>query len=972
MANLFNVPPHEPFVDALATGLLDEAGSDPLTLADALILLPTRRACRSLRDAFLRRSQPPALILPRIQPLGEADVDELMADGLLEDELPPVIGRLRRRLLLARLLATVERQIEHRLRLADELAVLLDEIQTEGVDFAALDRVVPETLAEHWQRTRRVLGILGEAWPAVLAEEQALEPARRRNRMLDALARRLLTLRPDRRIVAAGTTGSIPATRRLLAAILELPRGAVVLPGLDVGMDDATFAALEPVHPQYGMKQLLEALGCSRTDVRPWPGVVAGPEVPVRLPLLREAMRPAATIGAAPDPRPLARAGRPGLEVAVLPDFAGEALALALRMRAVAEQPARTAALVTPDRALARRVALELRRWAIEVDDSAGVPLDQTPSGSFLLLAARLLDRVTPVALLALLKHPFARLGLDASTFRAEVRALEQACLRGPRVAGGFPGLLAALDGRLQRVDEAKRPRLLRSRRRLEQIDEIARPFLGLARSQEVELGELLEAHLRFAEALAAAPRGEAPGLWAKEGGEAAAAFCNEILEAAGSAHPIAPGAYAAMLGLLMAERPVRSAAPRHPRLAIYGQLEARLQQADLVLIGGLNEGVWPAPVDSGPWLNRAMRASLGLPPVERRIGLAAHDLQQLACAPQVVLSRAERDPQGNPTVPSRWLVRLGTLLDAAGGAGEASPWPAWAALLDAPAGPPQPTEQPRPAPPLAARPRCLSVSDIGLWMRDPYALYARRVLKLRQLDPLEADPGALERGIMIHGVLEEFCRAFPADLPPDALSRLLDLGRNAYQAYAHQPQVRALWWPRFEQAARWYLEQEQVRRPAIGGLMVEVVGKLALNAPAGPFYLTARADRLERGRDGRLTVVDHKTGRIPKTSEVKNGRAPQLPLEALMAISGAFEHVPPAVVAGLWFWSLTGDVQGGEVKELRGMAPEEFAAAARAGLTALLAHYDQPDTAYPARPRPDTGFAREYDHLARLKEWSG
>ncbi len=718
------IPAGLPFVDALAAGLLAEAGDDRLALADVLVLLPTRRACRSLGEAFLRRAAGRALLLPRIQPIGEIEADELLLDGTLELALPPAIGPLRRQLLLARLLAPLDWPLEHALRLAGELAALLDELQTERVPLDALDRLVPEALAEHWQKSQRVLAVLAEAWPSVLAAEGALDPAERRHRLLTSLADRWRRARPEGRIVAAGSTGSIPATRALLQVIARLPRATVVLPGLDTELDEASWQQLEASHPQYGLKQLLEALATDRAAVEVWPAPGVGGSDPARARFLSEVMRPSATVGAWQALAPPPAAAIRELVVEEHADLPAEALALALRMRGALEIPGRTAALVTPDRHLARRVAVELERWDIEVDDSAGTPLDQTPPGAFLLLSAQLIvGGVNPVTLLATLKHPLATAGLERSELRRLARELEQTCLRGPRLAGGFAGIQVELERARRRAgsDARRLQHLAGLAAFVRRIERAARPFAELAGPHPVELAALVRAHLGFVEALAE----PAEGLWAREAGEAAASLFAELLEAAEGALPILPAAYPAALAQLMAARPVRPHAPKHPRLHIWGQLEARLQHADLLLLGGLNEGVWPRFVDPGPWLSGSMRQTLGLTPIERRIGLAAHDFAAAAAAGAVVLSRAEKDAEGSPTVPSRWLVRLKTLLAGSGGVELASaPMP----VDEVPV--PRPERRPAPKPPVHARPRELSVSDVALWMGDPYALYARRILK--------------------------------------------------------------------------------------------------------------------------------------------------------------------------------------------------------------------------------------------------
>ena len=826
---------------------------------------------------------------------------------------------------------------------------------------------MPDELAQHWQASRAVLGVIADAWPAVLAEEGALDPAERRHRLLTSLASHWRREPPAQRIVAAGSTGSIPGTRALLQVIAGLPRGTVVLPGLDRALDAATWRELGAGHPQYGLKQLLDALNVERATVPDWPTPALGGADPARALLLREVMRPAATIGAWHE-QTIPPAATAGLHLEEFPDLAAEALALAVRMRGALEQPGRTAALVTPDRHLARRVAGELRRWGIEVDDSAGTPLDQTPPGAFLLLTARLItEGVEPVTLLATLKHPLASGGMSPAAFRQLARDLELACLRGPRIAGGFAGVLSEL--RRVRLGEPQRARLIAW---VEDLQATARPFAEQAGRAETDLAALIRAHLAFAESLARDAKGHASELWSREAGEAAAALLAELLAFGPAPWPVVPAAYPALLAQLMAARTVRPRAPRHPRLSIWGELEARLQHTDLVLLGGLNEGSWPRTVDPGPWLNRTMRAQLGLPPVERRLGLAAHDFCQAACAPEVVLSRAEKDAHGNPTVPSRWLVRLQTLLAAqdAAAAPAADPARAWSATLDSIQGVPRPVPPPQPRPPLAARPRRLSVSDIGTWMEDAYALYARRILRLAPLDALDADPGALDRGIIIHRALERFVAQWPDALPDDALQHLLHAGVQQFAELAHRPQVHALWWPRFVQVARWVVAQERMRRPGLAALRAEVSGELELERPGGRFVVRARADRLEQHADGGVTVVDYKTGQPANKAKVASGLAPQLPLEALMVERGAFDRQAPAKVAALLFWHLKGDEDGGEERSA-GDAPAALAASALAGLERLIDHYDQATTAYPPRPKPRAAPRRDYDHLSRLGEWS-
>ncbi|MBM3566120.1 MAG: double-strand break repair protein AddB [Alphaproteobacteria bacterium] len=838
--------------------------------------------------------------------------------------------------------------------LARELARLLDHVRTERLDFAALEKLVPEEFAEHWQRTLRFLKIVTDAWPRALEEEGRLDAADRRNRLLAARAEAWRKNPPPGPVIAAGTTGTVPATADLLETVLALPGGAVVLPGLDRELDDAAWDALEPSHPQFGMARLLKRLNLQRGDVPDWdaPGVDYPP--PHRTRLLAAALRPAK---AGPHPKPVHAAALDGVTRIDCPTPHEEAGAIALILRQTLEDEDRTAALITPDRTLARRVAAEMRRFGVEVDDSAGCPLDQTPPGAFLRLLARAAaEDFVPVPLLALLKHPLAGGGLAAGEFRTRVRALELAALRGPRPASGLKGLAAAAAGDA------------RAREVVAILERALGRFAELARRGNISLAELATAHIAAAESLAA-------DLWAGEAGEAAAAFAAELIEAADAIGAIEGGAYPAVLESLMAGRAVHPRYGLHPRVHIWGLLEARLQRADVMVLGGLNEGAWPPDAEASPWMSRPMMTRFGLPSPERRIGLAAHDFVQAFAAPVVYATRSER-VEGAPTVPSRWLLKIENLargLACAPFVGNLD-WPHWQALLDAPAAVAK-IKAPAPTPPVAARPKQLSVTQIEAWMRDPYAIYARHILRLRALDPLDAQPDAANYGTFIHAALDAFVNECPppAPLPGDALDRLLACGQRAFAQSLDRPGVWAFWWPRFERIARWFVavEAERRARDRIAVSVTETEGRLTIPGPAGDFALTAKADRIDRDAAGRLILVDYKTGTPPSEKEIIAGFAPQLPLEAMIAEAGGFARPGAGEVARLEHWKLGGGDEPGTIKPVKADAGD-LIAKAREGLANLISVYADPNTPYPARPRPEQAPRySDYEHLARVKEWA-
>ncbi|MCG8692849.1 MAG: double-strand break repair protein AddB, partial [Minwuiales bacterium] len=744
-------------------------------------------------------------------------------------------------------------------------------------------------------------------------------------------------------------------------------QGGVILPGLDTETDADNWAAIgdTPTHGQFGLHQLLARLDADRDEVRDWPAPGIEPAAVPRVRLIADSLRPAATTDRWPDlPSPAAEA-TDGLTWIDCPGPHEEAGTIALALREVLETPGHTAALITPDRELGRRVAAELRRWGLEIDDSGGVPLAHTPPGTFLTLtAAMAAEDLAPVALLAALKHPLAAGGMAPIRFRARVRELEWRVLRGPRPAPGFAGLRTALE-----AAEAPEPLL----DWLEGLAAAARPMMDLMAAGRADLADLLVAHVEFAEWLSATDADDGLPLWAEPAGEKAAAFVSDLHKAATELGPISVRSWPALLEGLMTGQAVRPVGPLHPRLNLWGPIEARLQRADLVVLGGLNDGTWPPTAQTDPWMSRPMRTDFGLPQPERRIGLAAHDFAQLSAAPNVLLTRATK-VDGTPTVASRWLLRLESLLKGAGqslDAPDSNRHLDWQQQLDTPSEV-KPATPPEPRPPVEARPTELSVTQIETLIRDPYAIYARHVLKLKPLLAVAADPGAADRGTIIHKALETFIAGLPdGPLPDDAEARLIDAGEQAFRDVLDRPAVQAFWWPRFQRAARWFLTQERMRRTNIRTSHVEVDGRLTMMAGDPPFQLKAKADRIDLMVDGRIEILDYKTGGLPSDKQVEIGLSPQLSLEAAMAAAGAFASIDAATVGALTFMRLGGGEPPGEARSIKA-DPEALGADARARLERLIASYNREETPYLSRPRPmwASRFS-DYDHLARVKEWS-
>jgi ATP-dependent helicase/nuclease subunit B len=1022
---VFTISATTPFLPTLAQALLDGVlipgfapRADPFELASATIFLPTRRATRAFGDALLNALGVEATLLPRIVPLGEVDEDALaFADVAGLPERPSPLSTAARRLALAKLVREFALLKERRgepsiatsqsaaLRLADELARLFDDMTIAGLPFDALDKpnLIPATLDKHWQDSLVFLRHVRPAWDKHLADHGFVDPVAWRDLLLGREAERLAA--GGGPVVAAGSTGTIPAVAELIAVIARRTNGAAVLPGLDQTLDDESFGLLgggrrderevEPAHghPQFGLKRLLARIGIERADVTRLGDPPGDREI-----LLSEVFRPAATSErwrerADGFDRAVARA-LASLAVIEAADPREEALALALALREMLNAPDATAALVTPDRALARRVAAELHRWAISVDDSGGVALAESDAGRLARLALSVAaDDFAPISLIALLRHPLAQFGVS----RRAADMIEIAALRGPRPAPGAAGLDRAIADarRLASMNQMhyRDPRLKLTARDWDLAANVAEltaaalePLLKLPRTEPIFFTDLIAAHRAVMSRLGLDLTKRDPADL-----RALVQAFDRFADAATHAPSLTLRDYADGFAVLLAgEPPVRPPVDPNARIRILGPLEARLLDDSRVLLGGLNESTWPPETRSDAWLNRPMRKALGLDLPDRRIGLAAHDFAQAVGAREVILSRARKE-NGVEMVASRFLQRLAAVApadawEAACGRGRAYVDLAHALERAAPV---PPTERPAPRPPAEARPARLSVTEIETLIRDPYSIYARHVLRLDPLEDIDADAGAAERGTILHEAFAEFARAAPDKLPNDAVDRLIAAGRKAFAAIDEYPELRAIWWPRFVRAAHWFIGHEIEYRKETRRVAAETSGKISFDAGGRTFTLSARADRIDSRYDGSVAIADYKSGQPPTLPQVLSGLAPQLPLEAAIARAGGFEHVPEGTpISQIAVIRVSGGQPPGDwcaldVRSARGATAEyakkrgidstdRLAEVSRELVEALIRQFAERTTPYLSIPRPKwRGRFGRYDHLARIKEWS-
>jgi ATP-dependent helicase/nuclease subunit B len=887
--------------------------------------------------------------------------------------------------------------------LAADLGRLMDMVETEAVPFEDLQSLAPEQFAKHWEKTVLFLRIVTDAWPNYLANDRGcVSPIGRRNALIAAEAERLKALPPKGPVIIAGVTGSIPATVTLMRTVSNLDQGAILLPALDLDLDASSWASVadSPEHPQFGLKKLLDALGVAREDVRVLAGQRAPKPLAQRARLISEAMRPSATTQAwhaftANADRSEITSALSGVSLIEAPSAPDEAETIALILREAVEMPGRTAALVSPDRLLARRVAIRLQSWGIRVDDSAGRPFAKTVPGAFLNLVIDAVAKdFAPAQVMALLKHPLCRLGFLPFDVRRFGRALELAAFRAPYLGRGLDGITAALDRAERMKLERKRQhtavqRLWNedwagARDLVKRLTQAFAPLAALyADDTKRTIKDFAAAHIAVAERLAevppdpAAPATQAAAnpLWQGEAGEAANTFFVGLLDESMPSPEIQAAAYADLYRSLLARENVRERTPVHPRVSIWGPFEARLQQPDVLILGSLNEGTWPETADPGAWLNRPMRQQLKLPSPEEDIGRAAHDFISLMGAERVHLTRAEK-VKGVPTVPSRWLMRLTALLDGmdmAGALKAEKPWLGWARTRDfVDENKRIRLSAPEPRPDLALRPRRMSVTRVEEWLRNPYAIFAGQVLGLEPLAMLGQPPDQSLKGGLIHEVLSAFALKHPSALPDNMRAELDTIAHAVLEEYTGHPRIAAFWLPRLARFLYWFAQTEDERRTATQRVLAEISGTLVLSGAAGPFTLSARADRID-DTDGGLIITDYKTGRVPGTKAVLSGRSPQLPLEAAIANGTAgFPGLSGRPVASLRYIRASGGEPAGEEATIKCDDVADLAAKAQQGLEKLVTRYDDAKTPYRAVRR--AGFNYDYDDyadLARVAEWS-
>ena len=955
-SHIFGLSPGVDFPAQLVKGLrIRLAEEPPEAMAKVQLYVNTSRMRRRIQDLFCSTG---AGFLPQIRLITEIGEQSLLAG------IPAAIPPLRRRLELAALIAPLinaDPSFAPRAAiydLADSLANLMDEMQGEGVDPDTIASLDVENHSDHWKRTQKFLSIVAN----YLDKAAAPDTEARQRLVVERLISGWQTTPPDGPVIVAGSTGSRGTTAMFMQAVARLPQGALVLPGFDFDMPSAVWDVLDTAlvgedHPQYRFRTLLDSLGLPHSAVKRWT-TIPPPSI-ARNALVALSMRPAPVtdqwLTEGPDLQDLsdATAGMTLIEAA---SPRAEALAIALILRKAAHD-GRTAALITPDRVLTRQVTAALDRWRILPDDSAGRPLALSAPGRLLRHVAGLFgQRLSAEALLTLLKHPLTSSAADRGLHLKLTRDLELHLRRhGPAFPTGADLIAWSKDD----AAKAWATSLAVSLDGLEHVT--TRPF-----------ADHIAHHQSVTESLARGTALEGTGeLWLKIAGINALKVMQNLAAEAAYGADMSPQDYNSLFTACLNQEEVRDPTQPHPHIMIWGTLEARVQGAELVILGGLNDGSWPKLPNPDPWLNRDMRQKAGLLLPDRQIGLSAHDYQQAIAAQEVVLTRAHRNADAE-TVASRWLNRLTNLLNGLPMKGgdialkdmraRGDKWMAASATLEATFEKVDPAPRPAPRPPVAHRPKELYVTNIAKLIRDPYAIYARYILRLYPLEPLRQTPDARLRGQILHSILERFVNDRPDSEPFSAAKlRLLETTKAVLRSEVPFPATRAMWQARIDRAADFFLEFEATS----GGVPVMLEDTGATKLPTLDFSLKARPDRIDMQPDGRLHIIDYKTG-APPTEKAQLKYDNQLLLQAAMAKRGGFGPSLPNDVARITYVGL-----GSVPKVVPTEITDELTNEVWEKLIELIGKYLNRDQGYQSRRAIfEERSVGDYDHLARHGEW--
>lgn len=928
---IYSVSFSQLFLGSIADYLLSRTSD--FALSEWTVYLPTRRSCMVLEETLFQKNPQTSFILPRIVALGETTPEELilMSSELVEELslLPAVIRPSRRRLLLATLIEKFrysERGMgaDLALKWADKLTAILDEMRTHDVNLKTLKEIGPVSgHAEHWEKIHTFLSLVSNHWDSILEEEQAVESITWQKRILDAYAHFLKTQGTRKPIMIAGSLGTIPSTANLIQAISKLPNGVVVLPGLEKIKQKEP---VSPRHPQFFLFALLEKL-----DINP-----------CHVEYLTD------TQHFDTDTSCHKKSEFQGIEIQCenlsymeASDQAEEARLVAISIRKALEEGKKKIVCVATDQALLKRINTELEVWDIVPLSPQSRSLIDTNLGSFLHLVTLGLSNPFPVvALASLCKHALSKKTEDWNLF-------ERYILR--KWTGSYS--LQALDYAVQRAE---------NQMDLDTWNQVADFYnqlkkLLMDRDGTHSLKYYLKKIDTFLRWLAEHDE-PAESLFLILCPEEAESFQTlwEDLHKSGDLEIVHPQNLSDVFFTLL-QQPYQALVGGHTQeVLLLPPADARFIDADLKILAGLNEGVWPLEPPKDPFFTYNMRQSLKLPPLESKIGQSAHDFLSCLCGPGDKLITRSLRIGGVPSIPSRFLSYLHLGLKRKGlklhSSNELKQWSRDLYL------PPQKITLgiPAPCPPANLRPNRLSVTEIGLLLKDPYSIYAKHILKLTELNFFSNQHQYRSFGIFVHECLHEWNRDFNKTEAPSFLNRAKFLFGLHFGSW----EENRFWWEKFLNLLKWVSLQSPW-----SNTVTEIRGEIVLPIGDHLFTLFGKADRIDWNEQS-LRIIDYKTGGVPSGSSVKSGESPQLLLEALIFYKNGFSGLPIAPLTSLEYW--------GVLTEEKVILKDDlnlFISNIEQRLQKLMTSFLNDSTPYLSYPKGKLSDY-SYDHLSRFQEW--
>ena len=925
MGQVYNIPFGADFCDILAEKLLNETKDNALELSKYVVILPTARASRNLKKCFSQKST--NLILPQIISLNMLDEDNISLLG--GQDIPQTLSDTKRGFILSQFVQKIKAfdlNKAQAMKLAFELGNLFDKIETQQLDIKDLDQIVPEEFAEHWQITLSFLHQVSSMWQDYLKEQNLVSKASQRNMILKSQSEIWEDQASKDNIIVAGFSSTIPAMLELMKTIYNLENGRIIIQGLD---KELSFDELTEINYLYGVYEIINHIEIDKSSIEDWIELKSS-----RQELTSLMMMPSDKTTSWRTQNNSSEKTVKNLEYIECENEQNEAEVISIMLRKELEEKDKTISLVTPDRMLARCVASNLERWGIVANDSSGHPLQYTPIGNWLKLVLNMLvEEFAPVDFLACMKHPFASCGGNKTEFKSSLRKLEKEF----------------------RNKKAPLP--------LDDIKEKSAFFLD---GEKHSFSDFLKQHISLCEELAGTDeKSGSEIIWQAEYGEECANFVHDLFENS-TDEDISLSEYFSVFSLIMQGQQVRQKYGFHPRLSILGLTESRLAKSDVVIMGGLNEDIWPPAADVDGWMSRPMKKDFGMIAPDINIGLSGFDFANAFNFDKVYITRSKKS-NNSISIKSRWVNRLDGVLKSNNlELPKNDLWSELAkeidyhSLIE--------TLKPDPCPHLDSRPKKISVSGIDVLRKDPYSFYAKKILGLYKMDDLEEDISNATKGNIIHKCLEEFIKAYPKTLPANAKEELINIGRKVFSEGLSNDNYFAFWWPRFENIADWFIEKETTRREIFGyeNILTEEEGAIEIDG----VKITSKADRIDIISSG-VEIIDYKTGNPPSSKDMESLKYTQLPIEALIANQGGFNIAKAKNnVARISIWALKGKKdEDNKTPDLD--IDDEMLDKTEQLLTNLIQHFNDPRTTYPAEPSFSKHLRyNDYEHLSRLKLW--